>query len=221
MRTSIKLAFTALAAAGLLAAVVGSASANNLSVDSRSFYAIWEDESQRLSFNAAVRIECEVTLLGSFHENTITKTPGLLVGHITHASVDSEGCNNGEAFVQEESLPWEVNYESYAGTLPNITRVRLQLINAAFEIESGLGPHCLAITSRANPAAGEILLDEESHAASLAADPDNRIPITDTIDSDPFLGLDCEDIGVGTFSGTGDVAEGEEGSETDIAVTLI
>ena len=52
---------------------------------------------------------------------TIAKTAGSIVGQVREASIRS--CRGGT--VRVLNLPWTITYVSFAGTLPNITSVRL------------------------------------------------------------------------------------------------
>jgi len=130
---SAKLSLTALAAALLLASAVGHASAGRLSSSNQNL---------RLTFSSlefgseSVTIRCPITLEGSFHSRTIAKIARALVGSVTKAAIKQEACVNGKggAFNGVEryngtttpnSLPWHLTYESFAGTLPNITSLQM------------------------------------------------------------------------------------------------
>lgn len=129
MRTSAKLGLTALVAALLLSAAVSTASATRLSVSNQNIRATWA----RLEFaSSLVTIRCPVTLEGSFHTRTIAKVARSLIGAITRVLIKRESCTNGEALPKAESLPWHVTYESFTGTLPNITAVNLLLSRFRF-----------------------------------------------------------------------------------------
>ena len=151
MRTSVKLCFTALTAALLLASAIATTSARNLSVSNQRFRVQW----QELEFaSELVTIRCHVTLEGSFHYRTILKNVGRLIGHITRVAV-RRPCTNGEAWaangverhprlgVLANTLPWHVTYEGFAGTLPNITTIFLLLRGAQFKIHSFFDTLCL------------------------------------------------------------------------------
>ncbi len=144
MRTSVKLCFTALTAAALLASAVATTSARNLSVSNQQFRVTW----QELDFATnLLTVTCHVTLEGSFHYRTIVKRERTLIGYITAVAV-RRPCRNGEAWaangreshprlgVLANTLPWHVTYESFAGALPNITSINLLLRGARFKIHS-------------------------------------------------------------------------------------
>jgi len=130
MRISAKLGLTALVAALLLAAAVGAAGARSLSVSSQTIRATWS----RLEFNEeaiGLSLRCPVTLEASFHSRTIAKVSRALIGAITRASFFTERCTGG-SFRSKPPFPWHLTYESFTGTLPNITSVRLLLARFRF-----------------------------------------------------------------------------------------
>ncbi len=148
MRISARLALAALAASVLLAAGVSTASAGRLSVSSQSFRVTW----RTLEFITpeSVLAQCPVTLEGSFHSRTFAKVARTLVGAITAGRTKREACTNGiiaifngvESYngtVPQNSLPWHVTYESFAGTLPNIDAVRFLLSRFLIGIRENVG----------------------------------------------------------------------------------
>jgi len=146
MRTSAKLVLTALTAAVVLASAVATASAGRLLASEQSFRVSWAS----LEFGSPlVTIRCRVTLEGSFHSRTITKTERSLIGAITRAIVAHPGCTNGEAWADNgterepletapQRLPFHLTYESFTGALPNISALGLLLSRVSFVI-SALG----------------------------------------------------------------------------------
>jgi len=130
MRTSAKLGLTALLAAMMLSAVVGAASARNLSISNQRFLVFWS----RLEFREPIGflvVRCRVTLDGSFHERTIVKSRGSLIGAVTRVDVDKNNCTGGQALAKGP-FPWHVTYDSFTGALPNITTVRIALSRFRF-----------------------------------------------------------------------------------------
>lgn len=115
--------------------IVSSAFANRLSMSNRNIRATWE----RLNFKDAghiVDVSCDVTIEGSFHTSTITKTRGALIGYITRAP-QPQNCEGGEATILQASLPWHIRYDSFTGALPGFTGVRIQLVLASFNFNMG------------------------------------------------------------------------------------
>jgi hypothetical protein len=205
-----KLVLVALAAMFTLAFAVGTASAGRLRTSDTDVYIIWDEISDRLTLGGELETECNVTLLGHFDSPTITKVKEKK-GDIDHAEVAA--CEPAPSIVLDETLPWEVTYQSFTGRLPTIVTVRLLLIRAAFLVEFGGFAECLATTTALNPAAGEALIGAGGAVTGLDADQDETIPLTDL---PPFSFL-C-DGQEGTFDGTGDV---ENGDGADIDITLI
>jgi hypothetical protein len=115
---------------------VASASARNLSVTTESVRATWE----RISFTEpsfGLSVVCGgLTLEGSLHARTFVKGSYNLVGNITRAIIAGPGCAGGDVTVLSETLPWSLRYESFTGTLPDITSTRLLLAGAAFRIHN-------------------------------------------------------------------------------------
>lgn len=206
MRNRVTTASAVLAAALLLALSLTSA-ASRLSYSSREFRIVWAS----LSFSAAeggVSITCPVTLEGSFLERTATKVRNALAARITAATVGT--CQEGGGTILAMSLPWEVTYQSFTGTLPNITGVRYALIGAGFQIEPGLGIRCLARTSSESPAAGEARRDANGRITSLIADSSLAIPTTGN--------FECPRSGI--LAGSGEVFV-KGSSTTRVTLTLI
>jgi hypothetical protein len=151
----MKLLLAALTATALFAVAV-SASANRFEISNfeRGFRVVFS--SLELSSTAGSEIvRCPVTIEGTWHQRTLLKTSGRLIGFITRAAigVTEPPCSGGVARVLSESLPWHVRYESFTGTLPNITSLKTQIIGAAFQtrVTGGLGITCLALSSAAHP----------------------------------------------------------------------
>lgn len=173
MTNSGKILLAGLAATLLLAVAVGSASARRIETSEQHFLAIWT----LLNFNEAgggTPIECPVTLAGSFHSKTLSKVCGQLVGYVTEAHVAEASCHNERARVLPETLPWHIQYNSFTGTLPNITSIKTTLIGAAFLVRAFGFISCLYRTSQAQPAVG-IINVVSGTATSLRADETRNI----------------------------------------------
>jgi hypothetical protein len=173
-----KLILAGLTATVFMAFAVTSASANRLSITNHNFRVVWTSLEFQGTGGGFAAVLCPVTLEGSFHYNTIVKSLGALIGHVSRASVNSAGCTGGRATVLTASLPWHVQYQGFSGRLPNIERVRLLLANAAFLIEVTAILHffCLSRTSVEHPAAGEANVEPGGNITSLQPDPANNIP---------------------------------------------
>jgi hypothetical protein len=109
-----------LAAAGatvLLGALVSIASATRLRSSSTTLKMTFAS----LTFEGVGTAVCAVTLEGSYHSATIAKVTESLIGYITRAVIGGTHCIRGSATILQTSLPWHVRYESFTGTLPNIS----------------------------------------------------------------------------------------------------
>ena len=126
----------ALVAATLMLVAVSNASANRLSMSSRTFRITWASLEFENNINSNT-VRCPVTLEGSYHSATFTKTTGALIGYITRASLNGPGCTGGRATVLTESLPWHLRYKSFSGTLPSISGIEEDVIGESFQIETG------------------------------------------------------------------------------------
>lgn len=201
MLTRSKLLFAALAAAAMMLALVANASARNFRITEREFEVLFNG-SEGLHFEAAGNnINCKITLLGHFLENTIPKIVGTKVGVVRHVEPTTAAeppCTGGTITVLTETLPWGVNYGGFTGRLPEITRIRLNLIGVAFRVRvTSNGLACLAGTNSREPASGEISLGANGRAETLRAD--------ETVGIRLGGGFLCEIAGNSHFSGTGTI----------------
>jgi hypothetical protein len=206
MRNSSKLLLATVTATALLSIAVSAASARRIEVSEQRIYAIWS--ALELKAGILRPITCPVTLLGSFHSRTISKVSGQLVGFINHATVNSERCVDGRARILTETLPWHVRYDSFAGTLPTITRIRLQLINASFLVEAFGFATCLYRTEAVRPALGD--------AETGGTEEVNALTPTNARISSQTAG--CP---VAEFAGSGNVRARSESETTKIRVRLV
>src|SRR5262249_7264834 len=159
---------------------VGDASARRIEFSSQSFRIVW-------SFfhfgntGETVRIECPVTLEGSFHSRTISKVSGQLIGYITRAQIGPfEACREkagieGISFLQT-SLPWHIRYNSFTGTLPTIQGTVVQLIGTGILVTS-LNQHCLYKSTAARPAFGTLVRQAGGAIGDVIPDPSSPIPL--------------------------------------------
>ncbi|HEV7771762.1 MAG TPA: hypothetical protein VGO48_00585 [Conexibacter sp.] len=139
MRTRSKLALIGLGVTLLMALAISSASAGKFSLSNQNI---------RITFRSLEFVveglgtdRCDVTLEGSFHSRTFTKTPELLIGYLTRAS--TAGCTLTTAIL---SLPWHVRYTGFNGTLPDITSIIARIARAPFSA-GALGFVCLTESS--------------------------------------------------------------------------
>jgi hypothetical protein len=171
-------------AGALLGLAAGAAFARSFEfpIVERGIRAVWAPLEIVTPFNT---IRCNTTIEGSFHARTFAKTERSLIGHITRASVS--GCS---ATVLTETLPWHVTYGSFAGTLPNITRVTLFVGGMAMSAREPFGSTCLLRSSSTSPVKliGDTALWEEELelegwgyiVPNLRSEEASRIPLTGT-----------------------------------------
>ncbi len=142
----------------LLAALTTTATARNLRSTTTTFRATWTSAEYTGGFGT---MRCNLTLEGSLRSATITKTRGGEIGAVSAATIGT--CPQGSATILKETLPWRVQYASFAGTLPAITSIGTTVIGLAFQIrEPTFGITCLAISSTTNPATGSYNLSAGS-----------------------------------------------------------
>jgi len=150
MRTGSKLGMRLLLVAVAIVAMTATAApARVLEIlnGERGFRDTWGVVEFRESGGGAA-VRCAMTLEGSFSRLTEDKTAGTSMKKVTAASVS--GCTGGSVTVLTETLPWEETYDSFAGTLPNITSIRQRLTGASFRVRSTLAT-CLASSEVRNP----------------------------------------------------------------------
>jgi len=132
--------FAVVAATALLGALTATASAARLSSSSQTIRTTFASMTFTGGFGTTT---CALTLEGSFHARTITKTAGVLAGFITRAALGA--CATGSATVLAATLPWHTRYASFSGTLPNITAINATISGAGWQIrEAVFGVTCLA-----------------------------------------------------------------------------
>jgi hypothetical protein len=213
MHRHIRLLLTGLAATAILAAAVGTASAQRFSVSNQQIRVVWRSLELSNSITANT-VRCAVTIEGSFHSRTIAKVRELLIGYLTKGNVQNNQCTGGRATILGETLPWHITYQRFRGTLPRIEEILLNLIRSGFDIEIPGVNNCRAISSLANPirAIGN-LNTTTGQVTSLRTDEAATIPL-----SNAPGGFACG-LGTGRFTGNGPVTL--LGTNCLIFITLI
>jgi len=216
MASRWKVMLTALGAALVLFSAVGVASAGRFSVSSGSFRATW---APIIYEGGGFRVECNITIEGSFHSRTITKVVSTLVGYVTRATV-TQPCTGGAWYYLNgvevlrgvtlaNTLPWHIRYRSFTGTLPNIQKIGLDVVDYSFLIESPLIIGCLFRSTAARPIQWN-LVREAGGAVTSVEEPATQIPLKEG-------GFGCpSEI---TFTGTGRFMV--LGTTTAVTVSLI
>jgi len=137
----------AVVVASTLAIGVGTATAETLWIIARRF----QVAMRTLTFHAdgtELTAACPVTLEGSFAVSSFVPTARTRLGTFTRASLGT--CSGGSATILSETLPWTIQYDSFGGTLPNITSMTTRIIGASFRTSIG-GIGCLARSEEAEP----------------------------------------------------------------------
>ncbi len=210
MHAHVRLLLAGLAASLLLSLGISSASANNLSASNGRIRIVWESLQLASTSEAIPRVNCPVTLEGSFHSATIRKVSGALVGVVSRATIVPTTCTGGTVTILQEALPWHARYVSFSGTLPNITGVTLATVGAKWRFTAG-GNTCGATSTAASPGVG-IMNVVSGRVTSLTAESRSNIPFEGS-----FL---CESsIGRAIFAGAGTVTA--LGTATPITIRLI
>lgn len=178
MHASTRLVRTTLLVVAVLVAAAAQASAEYIEIltADRGFTAVWRP----LEFVAAgSTVRCNVTLEGSFEAFANEKVSGTRIGAVTRAGLGE--CAGGSATVLTGTIPWDLRYDSFTGTLPEISTIRLQLVGAAFQINNGLAT-CLARTEASTPGFAIGATSREGGGlltmATLRADETSSIPLT-------------------------------------------
>jgi hypothetical protein len=124
MRTIGKLALAGLTVTLCMSLAVSTASAARLSMSSRTFRLTWSSlRFEELEFGST--FACPVTLDGSFNSSTIRKVMSAVIGYVNRAAHGTCTGTVEEFEFGQETLPWAVKYQSFTGTLPNITSIGL------------------------------------------------------------------------------------------------
>lgn len=181
-----------LVAALTIAVAASAASANILSFSERNLQFTWT----ALTFAPAVGTpaRCAVTLSGSLHGNTLSKTVGSLIGVINSAVIGT--CSEGSATALVATLPWHITYGGFQGRLPRISGVALRVIGASLQFGFEHST-CLTTTSTTEPFAFIANLSGTGQIASLRSDESIEI------DLESFF---CLFVGDLSYSGTGTVS---------------
>jgi hypothetical protein len=130
-----------LGAAAALALATGTASANR-SISANPGGGITGTSNGLLTCteNGGATITSSLTLTGSLHRLS-PKIIGLLAGVATgcRAALGEASFGVRAAITCELTLPWHIRYNGFEGTLPNITALRLILLNMSFRVRDLVG----------------------------------------------------------------------------------
>jgi len=204
----------------MLLASTTTASARNLSISEQSFRATFSS----LEFGGGgVTIRCRITVEGSFHTRTIAKVANSLVGAITRAII-AHPCTGGEAWADNGTetqplgtapnrLPYHLQYESFVGTLPNITAANLLISRDSFVAQATiLGLSCRGRYGRPENAIRAVAT-REAGGAITSFTPNGTMRLVEQ------LGPNAVCTAEGNFSGVGAVVNLSTGAR--LTITLI
>src|SRR6185312_729893 len=118
-------------AAMILLSLAGTAGARSFSLTESEFQIQWIENAGRIEFRSNFGIPpvtCRFTMAGRYSGRTLSKVRGAEIGRVESASVETSGassgrCRNGEATILSATLPWNITYKSFFGTLPRIRDV--------------------------------------------------------------------------------------------------
>jgi hypothetical protein len=135
-----KLLLAVVGATVLFGALVSPAFAGRLSLSSD----LVAETFTRTNFSGGLgTIECDLILTKILHSRSFAKTRLLLLGYIIAANITR--CARGGATILRETLPWHIRYDSFSGTLPNITSFKTLMVGFALRVrEPTFGIECLA-----------------------------------------------------------------------------
>jgi hypothetical protein len=145
----VKIILAATVATVALGVIVSTTSANRVARSNQTFRAIWSE----VAFEGGTgfgNVTCQLTIEGTFHSRTASKVAESLSGFITSSTIGT--CTGGSARMLTEQLPWHVRYESFEGTLPRITGIRIRVVGSHFLAHVNLtGQNCLYASTAASP----------------------------------------------------------------------
>jgi hypothetical protein len=158
MSTYHKVGLAAAIACACLASAISSASAGRLNFSERRIAVTWSNPpGEEMRFSAETfAIECAVALRASLSANVVAKTAGAQIGEVR--GIAAAGCAGGTVITLNgvegpATLPWPIRYDSFSGTLPAITGIRVRIVNAGFLATFGVNNEnrCLYRSTEAEP----------------------------------------------------------------------
>ncbi len=207
MSSYFKLATTMSIAAFLLAMTVHAADATRLEASNRLFRIAFSSFGFELP---PIEIDCPVTLEGSFHSRTIEKRSGAQIGYVTRATVNDARCAGGDIHMLNgiervgNTLPWSIEYITFEGPLPNITRIHVQIIGLSVLLQD-LFDECLYSSTQSRPAVGRFERNTTTGAITNFTTTTSEIPLHATLVGTCPRTTDWAGVGVVTVQGSREV----------------
>jgi len=160
---SLFVAFVAMA----LLVPAGAAVARSLSLTESEYQIQWIDNAGRLEFRSNFGlppVTCRFTMAGRYIARTLSKVAGAVIGRVESASVETSGassgrCRNGEATILSATLPWDITYKSFFGTLPRIRDVVVHIPSFSVRVSWEGNLICLYRSEASEPFIGFIAVD--------------------------------------------------------------
>lgn len=201
MTVRSRLSFGGLVCVGAILMSAAIAQATRLTINGGGLSHVWNPLTVDI---AGVDVECPASLFGAYHEISIIKTAGALIGVIDDADIDG-ACIGGTIRFPQESLPWHRVYMGYNGTLPRLTGFKGATVGQRMSIQTEVAT-CEALTTTAEPARGTESVEGGGYVTSYVLDASGAIDLAG--------GFFCDIAGDMTLAGTAAVAEG-------IRITLV
>jgi hypothetical protein len=189
-RIMLGLTVTSLLALGLVAPTAG---ATRFSITSASFRSITTSFTIfGTGASGMIAATCDLTMMGTLHTTTWGKTANNLIGRMTRAYVNHPSCTEGDLWALGDveflggletidSMPWHIQYSTFAGALPAITRVVLRVIDASFLVRTrtafGQAVTCLYRSTTTAPMILWVNLARSGEITGLEQDFGNGIPV--------------------------------------------
>ncbi|HEU4722501.1 MAG TPA: hypothetical protein VFS59_14170, partial [Gemmatimonadaceae bacterium] len=114
-----------LAVAVVSGVLAGSVYAGRLSVSETRWTIAGTAEAE--DTEGGFRIRCPMTVTGSFHSRTFAKTRAAIGAVQSHTVSESACTGEGRMRFETAEFPYNVDYEAFTGTLPNIRDVRTRI----------------------------------------------------------------------------------------------
>ncbi len=158
------------AAVLLLGVAAGAASANRLSLTKESFRLVWLATERLQIEESGSTVRCPLSLDGAFTSRTLSKVSGITIGSVeTAIFANTMGCEGGIIEQLSPNLPWRLQYLAFAGRLPNITSLKIQILRMALSITPTLGMTCLLRTTQTFPA--QFMINETAEHRLTTVEP--------------------------------------------------
>lgn len=159
--------FAACAAVVVLSVCASAASATSLAFGATGLRLIFPEFT---ASGTGFTVRCPMTLEGSFHARTVSKTVGSLIGYISRVQIGT--CSGGR--INPLVTPWHITYSSFTGALPNLEGIEVHIVEAGFLVEIS-GISCLYRTTSVS--AGRVVAELLREKVSTVRWSEGRLPL--------------------------------------------